>query len=105
MQIDQIKYPPLGFEDAIREHFTAKGDEILKKVREWEAEDTEDDFQDVYQLRQEAIVAYSSEQLQAVLDKMIKLRERMLKANEIEVGFSLPINQLKSYYACCRREL
>ena len=82
--IDQIKYPPLGFEGAIREHFCAKGDAILNKVREWEAEDTEDDFQDIYQLRQEAIVAYSAESLQLVLDKMVKLRDKMRQSLETE---------------------
>ena len=75
--IDTIKYPPLGFADAIKEHFCAKGDVILEKVRKWEAEDTEDDFQEIYQLREEAKAAYSAEQLQQVLTKMNTLRDAL----------------------------
>eukprot|EP00658_Telonema_sp_P-2_P080971 TRINITY_DN8170_c0_g3_i8.p1 TRINITY_DN8170_c0_g3~~TRINITY_DN8170_c0_g3_i8.p1 ORF type:complete len:2166 (-),score=571.50 TRINITY_DN8170_c0_g3_i8:147-6644(-) len=68
--IDMIRKPPLGFELAVREHFSKKGDQILELVRKWEEEELGSEESLIVQLQDEANHATTSEEMEQVLERV-----------------------------------
>ena len=81
--IDMLRRPPLGFELAVREHFSKKGDEILSIVRRWEEEELSSEEELVVQLEDQMNSATTSEELNAVMTKLeAHIEQRSANAQE-----------------------